>query len=142
MGDDAEAGQDGDVHLRMPEEPEQVLPESGDPPACGCSRSLTTSPAGMKKLVPATRSRISRTQAGSSTENAISPMTEVMNQAQVDERHPGERHPFGAQIERGRDEVERAQQLTHAEDRDRDRPERLPQPLPGPASLPTALSGA
>src|SRR2546430_4134726 len=26
---------------------------SGEPPACGCKRSLITSPAGMKKLVPA-----------------------------------------------------------------------------------------
>ncbi len=37
----------------------------------------------MKKLVPATRSRIRRMHAGSSTENAIKPMTDVMNQAHV-----------------------------------------------------------
>ena len=37
----------------------------------------------MKKLVPATRSRIKSTQAGRSTANASSAMTEVTNHAQV-----------------------------------------------------------
>ena len=38
----------------------------------------------MKKLVPATRSSSNRTQAGSRTENAMSAITAVMNQAQVE----------------------------------------------------------
>ena len=38
----------------------------------------------MKKLVPATRSRTSRMQAGSSTEKAMRPITDVMNQAHVE----------------------------------------------------------
>ena len=37
----------------------------------------------MKKLVPATWSRISRMQAGISTANAVKPMHEVMNHAQT-----------------------------------------------------------
>ena len=37
----------------------------------------------MKKLVPATRSRISSRHAGSSTANASSEMHEVMNHAQL-----------------------------------------------------------
>src|SRR5271163_4263175 len=52
-----------------------------EPPECGCSLSLSTKPAGMKKLVPAVRSRISRMQAGSKTANANNAITEVMNQA-------------------------------------------------------------
>jgi len=36
--------QDRDVHLGVAEEPEQVLPQQGEPPACGWSRSLITSP--------------------------------------------------------------------------------------------------
>ena len=42
-----------------------------------------TSPPGMKKLVPATRSRMSRMQAGSSTAKATSAITAVTNQAHV-----------------------------------------------------------
>src|SRR5271156_7037446 len=55
---------------------------SGEPPECGCSLSLRTRPAGMKKLVPAVRSRISKMQAGSKTANASNEITEVTNQAQ------------------------------------------------------------
>src|SRR3954466_10658671 len=40
-------------------------------------------PDGIKKLVPATRSRISNMQAGSNTANASKEMQEVMNHAQV-----------------------------------------------------------
>src|SRR5271169_4237166 len=58
---------------------------SGEPPACGWSLSPTTSPAGMKKLVPAFLSRISSKQAGRSTAKAINPMHEVINHAQVDD---------------------------------------------------------
>ncbi len=41
------------------------------------------SPEGTKKLVPATRSRISNKQAGRRTANANSEMQEVMNHAQL-----------------------------------------------------------
>src|SRR5271165_2201829 len=54
----------------------------GEPPECGCNLSLSTKPAGMKKLVPAVRSRISKMQAGSKTANASNDITEVTNQAQ------------------------------------------------------------
>src|SRR5581483_3841143 len=66
-----------------PKNQKRCCHKSGDPPPWCCSRSLTTSPAGIKKLVPATRSRMSNTHAGISTENAINPMTDVMNQAHV-----------------------------------------------------------
>src|SRR2546423_8962100 len=67
-----------------PKNQKRCCHKSGDPPACGCRRSLITNPAGMKKLVPATRSRISRMQAGIKTADAMSPMTDVMNHAHVE----------------------------------------------------------
>src|ERR1700694_1396478 len=57
--------------------------KSGEPPECGCKRSLTTSPEGIKKLVPAVRSRISNKQAGSKTAKASNAMHEVINHAHV-----------------------------------------------------------
>src|SRR5580700_4724370 len=54
-----------------------------DPPECGNIWSLMTRFDATKKLVPATLSRMRRMQAGSSTANAVRPMIEVMNQAQV-----------------------------------------------------------
>ena len=56
----------------------------GDPPEWGWIWSLTTRSAGMKKLVPASRSRMSSTQAGSSTAKASSAIQAVMNHAQVE----------------------------------------------------------
>src|SRR2546425_6366945 len=67
-----------------PKNQKRCCHSSGEPPECGWSRSLITRPAGMKKLVPARWSSRSRMQAGSNTANAIRPMTEVMNHAQVD----------------------------------------------------------
>src|ERR1700689_4083670 len=66
-----------------PKNQERCCQSSGDPPECGCNLSLRTRPAGMKKLVPATRSRINNTQAGKRTANANTAMTEVTNHAQV-----------------------------------------------------------
>lgn len=43
-----------------------------------------TNPEAMKKLVPATWSRIRRMQAGSRTANAVNPIQEVMNHAQAE----------------------------------------------------------
>src|SRR5216684_5136353 len=57
--------------------------KSGEPPECGWRRSLATRPEGMKKLVPAWRSRIKRMQAGNNTAKASRAMQEVMNHAQV-----------------------------------------------------------
>src|SRR5271155_5613077 len=55
--------------------------KSGEPPECGCSLSLRTRPAGIKKLVPAVRSRIRRIQAGNNTAKASNAITDVTNQA-------------------------------------------------------------
>ncbi len=68
-------------------------------------------------------------QAGSSTENAMQPDDRGDEPRPGRERHPRERHPLGAQVQGRRDEVERAQQLTDTEDRDRYRPQRLPHAL-------------
>ena len=116
--------------------------KSGDPPECGWSRSLITSPAGMKKLVPATRSSSSRMQAASNTENAIRPMTDVMNHAHVENGMRASVMPF----------VRRSSVVaTKFNDPNSCPTQKIaiesahsvwPSPCPGPASLPTALSGA
>src|SRR6266849_8771445 len=96
----------------------------------------------MKKLVPATWSRMSRTQAGIRTAKAVSPMHEVMNHAHVGS---GNRHILMPLQRRSRTlgikfndpnswptqkmAMESAQITT-------------PEPCPGPATAPTALSGA
>src|ERR1700680_1239182 len=67
-----------------PKNQKRCCQSRGEPPEWGRRWSLTTSPAGLKKLVPATLSRIMRMQAGSNTENARRPMIEVMNQAHVE----------------------------------------------------------
>src|ERR1017187_3584616 len=54
-----------------------------DPPEWGCNWSLITRLDATKKLVPATWSRMSRMHAGMRTENEVSAMQEVMNQAHV-----------------------------------------------------------
>src|SRR5580704_4019739 len=113
-----------------------------DPPECGCNWSLITRLDATKKLVPATWSRISRIVAGISTENDVRPMQEVMNQAQVG---IGSRHMLIPLQRRSRTlgikfnapnswptqnmAMESAQIIT-------------PEPSPGPATFPTALSGA
>src|SRR5580704_1058524 len=113
-----------------------------DPPEWGCNWSLITRFDATKKLVPATWSRISRMQAGIRTENDVSPMQEVMNHAQVG---IGNRHMLMPLQRRSRTlgikfkapnnwptqnmAIEAAQITT-------------PEPWPGPATFPTALSGA
>src|SRR5438552_10335003 len=67
-----------------PKNQNRCCQRSGDPPECGCSLSPTTRFDGMKKLVPATRSRISNRHAGNNTAKANSAMQEVMNHAQVE----------------------------------------------------------
>src|SRR5271167_1322033 len=113
-----------------------------DPPECGCNWSLITRLEATKKLVPATWSRMSRMQAGMSTENDVSPMQEVMNHAQVGR---GRRHMLKPLQRRSRifgikfnapnnwptQKIAReVAQIT------------TPAPWPGPATEPTALSGA
>ena len=62
-------------------------------------------------------------------------MTEVMNHAHVEKGMRAERHALGAEVERGGDEVERAEQLADAEDRDGERP-RGSGPCPAPVRRP------
>src|SRR2546421_12991872 len=95
----------------------------------------------MKKLVPAVRSRIKSIQAGRSTANASKGMQEVMNHAQVQ---------IGMRIRvmpLARKSSVVAMKLS-APSRDPTQkmaieiPQRfIPQPLPGPPSVPLALSG-
>src|SRR5262245_27006455 len=96
----------------------------------------------MKKLVPATRSRMSSRQAGSNTANASSAIQAVMNQAQVtigirDRVIPLVRRSRVVAM-KFRDPNRDAIQNTNIEI-----PHKLwPTPWPGPASAPTALRGA
>ena len=118
-----------------PKNQNRCCQSSGEPPECGCSRSLTTSPPGMKKLVPATRSRMSRMQAGSSTENAMRPITEVMNHAQVENGMRIRVMPLVRRSSVVAMKLSAAQQLADAEDGDGDGPQRLPS-RPAPARRP------
>ncbi len=80
----------------------------------------------MKKLVPAMRSSSKSKQAGNSTANASNPMHEVMNHAQVDNRHTHESHALGAQIQSCGDEIQRPEQLPDTKNGDGNDPEILP----------------
>src|SRR5580704_2124026 len=115
---------------------------SGEPPACGWSLSPTTSPAGMKKLVPAFLSRISSKQAGRSTAKAINPMHEVINHAQVEEGMRIKVMPF---VRRSNVVAMKFNEPSNCpmQNTAMEMAQRFcPQPRPGPASLPTALRGA
>jgi hypothetical protein len=96
----------------------------------------------MKKLVPATRSRRRRTHAGRRTENAMRPITEVMNHAQVQNGIRASDMPFVRRSSvvamKLSDPSSCAMQKVPIEMTQRV----CPQPCPGPASLPTALNGA
>src|SRR5579864_9292660 len=101
-----------------------------------------TRPAGMKKLVPATRSRISSRQAGNKTAKASRLMHEVMNHAQVEmgilERVMPLVRRSSVVAMKFNEPSKEAMQKTKI-----DRPQSVwPRPSPGPASAPTALSGA
>src|ERR1700745_774556 len=97
---------------------------------------------GTKKLVPATWSKISSTQAGIRTAKAVRPIQEVMNHAQVLKGRTEIliplvrmsrvvvmkfKDPSNCPIQKS--PMEHAQRTT-------------PLPSPGPATAPTALSGA
>src|SRR5208282_3655304 len=58
--------------------------KSGEPPECGSNLSLTTSPAGIKKLVPPRRSSTRSRQVGNSTAKASKPTHALINHPQVD----------------------------------------------------------
>src|SRR5215469_8273490 len=95
----------------------------------------------MKKLVPACRSRINRMQAGNNTANASKAMQEVMNHAQV---HSGIRisvMPF-ARKSRVVEMKFSAPNREAMQNRPIEIAHKLaPHSMPGPASLPMALSG-
>src|ERR1700737_1285423 len=125
-----------------PKNQNKCCQSNGEPPACGCRRSLTTSPEGMKKLVPAVLSRIRSKQAGRSTANASNPMHEVMNHAQVQ---------MGMRIRvmpLARKSSVVAMKLSEpnnwpTQNKAMDIAQRFwPHSRPGPASLPIALKGA
>src|ERR1700741_3343562 len=105
-------------------------------------RSLITRPEGMKKLVPATRSRISNKHAGRSTAKANKPMHEVMNQAQV---QMGMRMKVMPLVRRSSVVAMKLSEPRSCPTQNRamEMAQRFwPHASPGPASLPTALKGA
>src|SRR5580692_8870675 len=125
-----------------PKNQKRCCQSSGEPPEWGWSLSLKTKFAGMKKLVPAVRSRISRMQAGSKTAKASSAITEVTNQAQEQNGMrasdmPLVRRSSVVEIKFNAPSSE-AIQNTAIEMAQRF----WPMAKPGPASPPTALSGA
>src|SRR5882672_12220812 len=96
----------------------------------------------MKKLVPAVRSRIKSMQAGRSTAKASKAMQEVMNHAQVQigmriNVMPLARRSSVVAIKLRAPSREPMQKMA-IEIAQRF----IPQSMPGPASLPTALNGA
>src|SRR5271170_2461544 len=100
-----------------------------------------TNPEGMKKLVPAVRSRMSKMHAGRRTAKASNAMHEVMNQAHVQmgmrmKVMPLARKSMVVAMKFNAPSNEPAQK------RVMEMAQRFcPQPKPGPASEPTALSG-
>src|ERR1700674_674172 len=125
-----------------PKNQNKCCQRSGEPPECGCNRSLATIPEGTKKLVPAVRSRIRSMHAGRSTANASKAIEDVINHAQV---QIGMRIRVMPLARRSRvvamklsaprsDPMQKmAIEIAHRF---------IPQPIPGPASLPIALNGA
>src|SRR5258708_40021762 len=100
------------------------------------------SPDGMKKLGPAMRSRMRSRQAGRRTAKASKPMHEVMNQAQV---QMGMRIKVMPLVRRSSVVAMKLREPRSwpMQKRPMEMAQRFcPQPRPGPASLPTALSGA
>src|SRR6266852_2092805 len=113
-----------------------------DPPECGCSWSLITEFDGTKKLVPATWSRMTRIHAGSNTAKAVSPMHEVMNHAQA---LRGRRIRLMPLTRRSRVVVMKFNEPSNwpTQNSAMEVIQRTtPRPWPGPATEPTALSGA
>ncbi len=114
----------------------------GDPPPrLVRSSSFTSSPAGRKKLVPASRSRSSRTPAESSTPKPNSPSTAVTSHVQ---QVIGMRISFIPLQRRSRAVVMKLMELI-AWPRQKIAILRIqtvwPRPCPGPATRPTALRG-
>src|SRR5437879_8588376 len=96
----------------------------------------------MKKLVPATRSRIRRMHAGIRTAKAMSPMTEVMNHAHVAK---GRRASDMPRVRRSSVVAMKLSEPSSCATQNNPfdtAHSDCPTPCPGPASLPTALNGA
>ena len=80
------------------------------PPLTSSTWPLTTSPEGRKKLVWATRSMSCRNAAPSSGGNASSSRNDVTNWAQTKNGSRQKLRPGRPQLDRGHDEVDRAEQ--------------------------------
>src|SRR5580692_6487186 len=115
---------------------------SGEPPLCQVMTwSVTTSPPGIKKLVPASRSSKSRMHAARSTPNASSPRIAVTNQVQ---QVSGSRPSVMPLVRRSISVVMKLSAPIS------DAPQKIanpiihsvsPPPCPGPTISPSALSG-
>ena len=102
---------------------------SGEPPPCPCSSPLTTSPPGMKKLVPAERSSSSRIPPANNTLNASRLRIAVTNHAHTVSGMrisviPGARMSIVVAMN-----IQRTEQRSNAENQNADDPQRLAQPL-------------
>ena len=113
---DAHGGQDEDVDLRVPEEPEQMLPEQRLPVA---GRKEETGP---ERLVEEQHDQ----RAGQNRDGQ-------KDQDRGDEERPGGQrqaepgHPRRAHVDDGRDIVDRARERCEAQNGQADQPELLPQ---------------
>ena len=121
----AHAGQNGDVHLGMAEEPEQVLPEErgaalviddlvGDDQAAGNEEA-------------GSRAAVEQQQNARCQQNAKGQQTENRGDEPrpAGQRHAHQFHALGAQINDRGDEIEGAHQRGGAEDGDAHDPQRL-----------------
>src|SRR5688572_6179063 len=124
------ARQDRDVDFRMSEEPEQVLPQYRG--TAGVQREVRIGAGKNTADVKSARDEEARSgYAIEQQQNARAEQHRERKQRQhrgrkprpASERHAHQRHAFRAHVQKCRNEIERAEQRTDAEDRDADRPE-------------------
>ncbi len=129
--DHAHSRHDGDVDLGMTEEPEQVLPQQRRAAGMGLQLIVDDEVRGHKET--GTGNVVQNEQNAGRHQHRKRRQTDAGgNEPGPDgERQAHQAHAFAAHVERGGDEVQRAQQLADAEDGDGNRPQDLAGSLSG-----------
>src|SRR6266498_428541 len=141
LRDDPESRQNRDVHLRVPEEPEQMLPQQRGPARMRLQAIADHEAGGNEEARardPVEDQQDARRHQDRERDEPDDGGDEPRPRGEGKTR---ERHTFGPQVERGRDEIEGPEQLRDAEHRDGHGPQRLPHPLPRPRVLADAPRG-
>ena len=122
----AHAGQDGDVHLGMPEEPEQVLPEQRRAALMVGDDLVVDHQAGRQEEAGADRAVEQQQHARGKQHGETEQSEDGGDQpGPAGERHAHQGHALAAQVHRGGDEVDGAHQRRAAEDGDAEDPQVL-----------------